>query len=43
MDVGEMHIILNKIDKLEAILFGVQSPYDHWSGERSGRIEWPIF
>jgi len=23
MDVGEMHIILNKIDKLEAILFGV--------------------
>jgi len=24
MDVGEMHIILNKIDKLEAILFGVQ-------------------
>ena len=26
MDVGEnMHIILNKIDKLEAILFGVQT------------------
>jgi len=32
-DVGEMHTILNKIDKLEAILFGVQTavyrPYDH--------------
>ena len=25
MDVGEMHTILNKIDKLEAILFGVQT------------------
>ena len=33
MDVGQMHTIMNKIDKLEAILFGVQtavySPYDH--------------
>ena len=25
MDVGEMHTILNKIDKFEAILFGVQT------------------
>ena len=25
MDVDEMHIILNKIDKLDAILFGVQT------------------
>ena len=25
MDVGEMHTILNKIDKLEAILFAVQT------------------
>ena len=25
MDVGVMHTILNKIDKLEAILFGVQT------------------
>ena len=25
MDVGEMHTIMNKIDKLEAILFGVQT------------------
>jgi len=25
MDVGEMHTTLNKIDKLEAILFGVQT------------------
>ena len=25
MDVGEMHTILNKIDKLKAILFGLQT------------------
>jgi len=32
MDVGEMHIILNKIDKLEVVWCtnsSVHSPYDH--------------